>query len=100
MDLPIACSLTESELRERRRTILMSMQADVVATIALPNGYRYEFEAKPDILSKLAELVSLEHACCRFLTFKIIVESGDTPVRLEVTGPPQTKDMIANFFGA
>ena len=78
----------------------MSMQADVVDTIALPNGYRYEFQDKPDVLSKLAELVSLEHECCRFLTFKIIVESGDTPIRLEVTGPPESKHMIADFFGA
>ena len=57
----------------------MSMQADVANTTALPNGYRYDFEPKPDILSKLAELVGLEHECCGFLTFKIIVESGDTP---------------------
>ena len=78
----------------------MSMQADVVDTIALPNGYRYEFEAKPDILSKLAELVSLEHECCRFLTFKIIVESGDAPIQLEVTGPLESKHVIADFFGA
>ena len=100
MDLPIACSLSESELRERRKTILVSMQHDVIDTESLPNGYRYEFRAQADVLSKLAELVWLEHDCCRFLTFKIVVEAGDAPVRLEVTGPPESKQMIADFFGA
>ena len=99
MDLPITCSLSEGELRERRRTILMSVQADIGDTIAIANGYRYEFEAKSDILARLAQLVSLEHECCRFLTFKIVVEAGDTPIRLEVTGPPESKDMIADLLG-
>jgi hypothetical protein len=67
---------------------------------SLPDGYRYELRAEADILSKLAELVWLEHDCCRFLTFKIVVEAGDAPVRLEVTRPPESKQMIADFFGA
>jgi hypothetical protein len=37
---------------------------------SLTDGYRYELRAEADILSKLAELVWLEHDCCRFLTFK------------------------------
>jgi len=58
------------------------------------------FAAKPDILLKLAELVRLEHECCRFLTFKIVVEAGVIPIQLEVTGSPESRDMIADFFGA
>ena len=42
----------------------------------------------------------LEHDCCRFLAFKIIVEPGDSPIQLEVTGPPEAKITIADFFGA
>ena len=100
MDLPIACSLNESELRERRRTILVFTQKDVVDTVSISNGYRYEFTANAGVLAKLADLVNLEHECCRFLTFRIIVEAGDAPIRLEVTGPPEAKKMIADFFGA
>ena len=100
MDLPIECSLTESELRERRTTILASMQNHVIDTTSLPDGYRYELKTDADTLPKLAELVSIEHECCRFLTFKIVVEAGSSRVRLEVTGPPEAKQMIADFFGA
>lgn len=100
MDLPIVCSLNESELQERRRTILASTRSNVIDTISLPNGYRYVFTASAGFLSKLADLVHLEHECCRFLAFKIIVEPGDSPIQLEVTGPPEAKAMIADFFGA
>jgi hypothetical protein len=41
----------------------------------------------------------LERQCCQFLTFKIVVEPGETPLRLEVTGPPKAKPVIADFFG-
>jgi hypothetical protein len=66
MDLPIACSLNESELRERRRTILASMRSDIIDTVSLPNGYRYAFTAGAGVLGRLADLVHLEHECCRF----------------------------------
>jgi len=99
MDLPIVCSLNESELSERRRTILADMRTDVIDTVSLSNRYRYEFLARADILTKLADLVNLEHQCCRFLTFTISVGVGDAPIRLEVTGPPESKPMIAEFFG-
>jgi hypothetical protein len=100
MDLPIACSLNESELRERRRTILAAVRTEAIETASLPNGYCYHFAGTAGILAKLADLVNLEHQCCAFLTFRIIVEAGDAPIRLEVTGPPEAKEVIAEFFGA
>ena len=99
MDMPIACSLNEAERRERRKTILESVRADVVEVGSLSDGYSYKFAAKPEMLSKLAQLVTLEHECCEFLTFKIIVEAGDSPICLEVTGPSEAKQVIADFFG-
>lgn len=46
-----------------------------------------------------ARLVALEHQCCRFLTFKILLEAGEGTINLEVTGPPEAKTMIADFLG-
>lgn len=98
MDLPIVCTLSDAELRERRRTVLDAARAEAVETVPLPNGYSFKFAPKPDILMKLAHLVALEHQCCRFLTFKIVVEAGDSMVVLEVTGPPQARELIADFL--
>jgi len=86
MDLPIICTLTESELRERRETILNSLRSDALEVVAMSNGYSYRFSPGADILSKLSKLVELESQCCQFLTFKIIVapnclvKSGQSPV--------------------
>lgn len=100
MDLPIVCTLTEAELRERRRTILDSFRDDVAETVSLPNGYIFKFAPHSEILARLARLVALEQECCRFLSFRIVVEASENPVSLEVTGPPEAKSWIADFLRA
>lgn len=99
MDLPIICTLTEEELRERRRAVLDSMQQAVLDVSELPLGYAYTFRPSSDVLSQLTRLVDLERQCCKFLTFRIVVEPGEAPIRLEVTGPPNAKTVIEEFFG-
>src|ERR1043166_8928947 len=98
MDVPIACTLTESELRERRRTILASIRNDAVEKAPSATGYVYRFEASGDVLARLAYLVDLERQCCPFLTFKIVVEPN-APIALEITGPPEARDLITDLFG-
>jgi hypothetical protein len=58
-----------------------------------------DFWRFPRVVAGLAHLVTLEHQCCQFLTFKIIVGAGDGAVILEVTGPLQAKNTIAEFLG-
>ena len=99
MDLPIVCSLTESELRDRRRLFLDSTLKNATGTVEIENGYCYTFNASPNVLGQLANLVELERQCCQFLTFKIIVEPAQ-PIALEVTGPPQAKGIIGEYFGS
>jgi hypothetical protein len=99
MDLPIACTLTEAELRDRRRTVLDSIRNEAVEVTSLSDGYAYHFKAASQTLQALSHLVDLERQCCPFLSFKIVVESNGAPIRLEVTGPPEAKPMIADFLG-
>ena len=99
MDLPIVCTLTEAELRERRQTILDLLRADAIAIVGLADGYSYRFNRTADVLPKLTKLVELESQCCQFLTFKIIVVPQQ-PIMLEVTGPRGAKAVIADFFGS
>ena len=100
MELPIACTLSEAEIRDRRRTILDSVRGAVLHAASLPLGYAYCFEPTSDVLAQLAHLVDLERQCCPFLTFRIVVEAGNQPICLEVTGPAEAKAIIAEFFGS
>jgi len=43
--LPIACSLTSAELREREATLLAQFRAAIIKTEELQNGYAFIFPA-------------------------------------------------------
>ena len=100
MELPIACTLTEAELREQRQTTLDFVRGAALNVTSLPLGYAYRFEPTSDVLTHLSRLVDLERQCCQFLTFRIVVEAGNQTICLEVTGPPEAKATIAEFFGS
>jgi hypothetical protein len=100
MEPPIACTLTEIEMQGRRRTILDSVRGATLTVTPLPLGYAYRFEPTSEVLAQLTRLVDLERQCCPFLTFGIIIEAGNLPIRLEITGPPEAKAVIADFFGS
>lgn len=98
MDLPVVCTLTNEELRERRLNVIEPIRRSVTKSDELPDGYAYTFTPHADLLFQLARLVDLERQCCQFLTFRII--ANHESIRLEVTGTSNVKSVIANFFGS
>jgi|SRR5688572_28142546 len=100
MDSPIACTLTEGQMRERRAKILEPFRSNTHLSEVLPGGYAYMFDAGTDALVHVARLVNLERQCCPFLSFAIRAVAGDATIRLEITGPPEAKELIADFFGS
>ena len=98
MNLPIVCTLTESQLGERRRAVLDPIRENAIDITAMSDGYAYRFKPTSELLSQLSNLVDLERQCCQFLTFKIVIEPQQ-PIKLEVTGPPEARVIIADFFG-
>jgi hypothetical protein len=97
VSLPVACSLMDSELQERRRNALQKVRSTVTEVKEIDRGFIYRFSSGT-LISELAGLVELEHQCCPFLKFHITVEPGDGPVWLEMTGPPGTKEFLAEVF--
>jgi hypothetical protein len=99
---PIACTLTEPELRRRRAGLLAQVRARVTATRALAGepdgpgpGFALTFAAGPEALPEVLELLRLESRCCPFLRFRLTVEAAGGPVVLEVTGPPGGAEILA-----
>jgi hypothetical protein len=97
--LPVACSLTEVELRERRGVLLEKAGRAVLELKELPDGYAYRFPETDEWLDELTQIIRLERRCCPFLGFRLLVEPGGGPVWLELTGPPGTKDFLASLLG-
>jgi hypothetical protein len=65
MALPVACTLSNAELRERRAGILDAVRRAVLDITPLPDGYAYSFDATSEILPQLARLVDLERHAAR-----------------------------------
>ncbi len=98
VSLPVACSLMDSELQERRRNVLQKVRSAVSEVKETANGFIYRFPSDGAWVKELADLVELEHQCCPFLKFSITVEAGDSPVWLEISGPEGTKEFLNEVF--
>ena len=94
--LPIACTLTSSELQERRRTVLEKVRRAVVEVRELEDGYAYCFPSEGQWLQEFALMIDLERQCCPFLRFRLTVEANGGPAWLELTGPEGTKDFLTD----
>jgi hypothetical protein len=88
----------DSELRERRSSVLRDVISVVSEVKELENGFAYRFPGGETRITELANLIDLEHRCCPFLTFRVTVEAGDGPIWLEMTGPTGTKEFLAEVF--
>lgn len=97
-EIPIACYLTDSELQLRRKDYLDKIAGSLIDFAELENGFSYRFPLKGTILQDLAAIIDLERKCCPFLNFKLVLETGDDFVSLELTGAEGTKEMIESLF--
>lgn len=64
---------------------------------SLPGGYKFIFEA--ELLVDIARFVANERRCCPFMTFEIQVSGGDGSLRLRMTGPIGTREVLDAELG-
>lgn len=97
-EIPIACSLTDKELQERRKNVLEKAAQSLTSVRELNDGFSYQFPAEDSILEDLITVINLERKCCPFLNFKLSIEAQNGFVSLELTGQKGTKEMIQSHF--
>ncbi len=101
---PIACTLTEPELRERRAGLLRRVRERVLevrrlggpAEVATPAGFELRFAGDEATVADVLELVRLESRCCAFLRFRLTLEPAGGPLLLEISGPPGGAELLAD----
>jgi hypothetical protein len=98
-ELPVACTLSERELAERRAGLPADLRRQRQEVRWLPDGVTLRYPPGPGVLASLAEFVRLESQCCPFLRFRLTVESGGGPIWLELTGPAGTREFLAAEVG-
>lgn len=98
LNMPIACSLTTAQLRDREATLIAQFRAAVIQTEELHEGYAFRLPGDGKWIGLIAELIAAERECCPFLTFGLTVQSHAGPVILCVTGPSGTKEFLRAVF--
>ena len=96
--LPIVCTLGPATVKARREDLLGGLVRRADERVELANGYRVRFKPDEGVLATIASVVEIERQCCRFLTFRVVVEPDDSSIWLEFTGPPGTREFLAGML--
>jgi len=96
--IPLVCSLTDAQFREREATLLRQFRLAVTVFEELPNGYSCRVPGDKNTIILLAELIAAERECCRFLSFELRFESDLGPILVAITGPDGSKNLIKSFL--
>ena len=94
--VPIACSLSGSDMATRVQDWQRLLDT-VTSRLPVAGGLRLEFDDRTRI-GEIAQLVEVEQACCPFFSFALIVDQQG--VALEVTTPPDGRELLASVFGS
>ncbi len=97
-DIPIACTLSGPELRERERTVLTGLHAHVRRVIERPDGYALELTASDEAIAAATALIRLERRCCPFLRFTLTVEPAEGAVELALTGGAGVREFLSPWL--
>lgn len=98
MELPIACELSEPERRKRKAEIQKLLRHKAKSISERPAGIEVRFAGRADVLGEVAELMSIERRCCRFLRFELTAEPQEGPIQLAITGPEGTTEFLRSWY--
>ena len=96
--IPVACTLDTAAMARRQEELRAGVLSLCSKVESLPDGIRWEFPASADLLSRLGAVLDAERLCCRFLRVVITAEPDGGLTAVEVTGPPGTAELLAEWL--
>jgi len=97
-EIPVACCLSDEELRNREATLLAQFKAALIKHEELDNGYLFRILGDKKSIALVSELIMAERECCPFLKFELSLEPGMGPVSVRMTGPARTKEFLKSVL--
>jgi len=97
-DLPIACSLSASEMSGRMAEIASLGRAAIVSAAVDGAHAVLRFRVDGDIRQRLATVVAAEAECCAFLDLHLRDDSEATV--LTIDGPPDAEPIVRELVAA
>jgi len=71
---PVACCLSDAELRKREATLLAQFKSALTATEELFDGYAFRIPGEKTWLALATDLIAAERECCPLLTFQLTAQ--------------------------
>lgn len=92
--LPIACSLTTEEFRNRAATMLALFKSATIETDELAEGFAFRLPGDSKSIELVSKVIAAERECCRFLTFEMTALPNMGPIIVRVTAPGGAKEFL------
>jgi hypothetical protein len=100
-ELPIACSLEGSDLRERLAEMAEVGRSGLIGVESEPGTAVLRFRQTEGMSDRLARIVAAESECCGFLDMEL--EERDGSLQLTIDSPegagPVVEELVAAFSG-
>jgi hypothetical protein len=93
-DLPIACTLSASDYRQRLAAIA-ALSRDALRRVE-QRGLTLDLRYAPEAAARVRQLVEQERTCCAFLQFEL--HEGAEEVQLLVTVPPAAAGAVPELL--
>ena len=97
--LPVACSLTPEEMRERQASLIPALLERALSIAPSGEGYQLQFKSDATAMRLIADVIAAESRCCPFLQFDLSVPPAQADLCLTVSGPPGTRAFLDALFG-
>ena len=97
-DNPVACCLTDVELRQREATLLAQFKSAPTATEEIADGYVFRIPGENRWLALVTDLIIAERECCPFLRFEVTAEPKMGALTIRITGPEGTKPVLKSIL--
>lgn len=92
------CTLSESGERTRINWVRDELVPHYREADLLEDGFVATFDDSEESLVALARLLDKEAACCGSFTFEMIYEPPYDEVRVRITGPEGTRELVERGF--
>ncbi len=94
LDIPIACTLSEADLAQRRENVMAMLFQQAEAHQELEDGHRFRFPGTDDWADQLLNFIKFERCCCAFFTFELSFEPNKGSIWFSLRGGNGVKAFI------
>ncbi len=93
----LQCSLSDSDLIDRKKVLKEKIFSKVINKEQKPNGFVYHFDYDESILHDILDFTKKEKACCPFFKFDISILPFDHGLAIQLSGSEEVVEILEDF---